>query len=691
MATVFIPPSPQPSIAMSNRRTPLVNVPNGTNSPHRGTITSVKRTLPGNCQTDVCYMQPPPKKQMLEKNGVDLNNKSPRKLAVASREGKVFTRKNTNSQPSAFERKLVAARDRDRANNSRGAKYDRAGGETLDSIRQWQKHYRKAFPQFVFYFESIPEDVRNKCSRQIMALGATEEKFFSKVVTHVVTARPIPPAIDSPNHTEPSAGEAPSNQQNADGSIQTVDPSLLEKNFETTHLNHGIGRPRKTPDKRVGQEGDPKRDNKDILYRARQMNMKIWALEKLQRVISTMNDGESTSTHGHYTRSNGTVSGAGRGRAETDLSQVLRNERLNGPVDRDTILASKEIIPFKGPFIYVHDYEEKTRPVMVREYPKVARGQDGAWPQFRSAALGKCPFIDEPPAKKESEKRKGAASQTKDEKPAAKEKSTTTTEMKMMQPPERSVEKRALQDVQGGVNQTITRQEPTPAPKRIETLLMLPAKPASPRSKGFETFPGAKAALATYLAREPAASGVQPSNVTSAIRSQMVSSTAAAPGAKAGTSKEVHGLKRKVLEKGNSTLSTNGNGIPSSHRMADIAGALKASRAPVTRAAKSKATGNVNQIDEDGTTQSEDEMAQKLHDPGRKNTSTIRSRQKKRDPKPGYCENCRDKFEDFEEHIMTRKHRKFALTSSNWVELDALLHSLERPRKRYLPPDEDNW
>lgn len=172
MATVFIPPSPQPSIAMSNRRTPLDNVPNGTNSPHRGTITSVKRTLPGNCQTDVCFMQPPPKKQMLEKNGADLNNKSPRKLAVASREGKVFTRKNTISQPSAFERKLVAARDRDRANNSRGAKYERAGGETLDSIRQWQKHYRKAFPQFVFYFESIPEDVRNKCSRQIMALGA---------------------------------------------------------------------------------------------------------------------------------------------------------------------------------------------------------------------------------------------------------------------------------------------------------------------------------------------------------------------------------------------------------------------------------------------------------------------------------------------------------------------------------------
>lgn len=123
-------------------------------------------------------MQPPPKKQMLEKDDVEPTNKSPRKLVVAGTEGKVFTRKNNNSQPTAFERKLVAVRDKDRTNNSRGTKYDRAGGESLDSIRQWQKHYRKAFPQFVFYFESIPEDVRNKCSRQIMALGAVSFFFY---------------------------------------------------------------------------------------------------------------------------------------------------------------------------------------------------------------------------------------------------------------------------------------------------------------------------------------------------------------------------------------------------------------------------------------------------------------------------------------------------------------------------------
>src|SRR5262249_11294280 len=54
-----------------------------------------------------------------------------------------------------------------------------------------------------------------------------------------------------------------------------------------------------------------------------------------------------------------------------------------------------------------------------------------------------------------------------------------------------------------------------------------------------------------FAGGEPVASGVQPSNVTSAIKSQVISSTAAVPGAKAGPSKELNALKRKVLERNN--------------------------------------------------------------------------------------------------------------------------------------------
>ncbi len=49
---------------------------------------------------------------------------------------------------------------------------DKASNERLENVRQWQKHYRKAFPNFVFYFESLPHEVRVRCLKQVNALGA---------------------------------------------------------------------------------------------------------------------------------------------------------------------------------------------------------------------------------------------------------------------------------------------------------------------------------------------------------------------------------------------------------------------------------------------------------------------------------------------------------------------------------------
>ncbi|KAL8280720.1 hypothetical protein RQP46_006724 [Phenoliferia psychrophenolica] len=46
--------------------------------------------------------------------------------------------------------------------------------------------------------------------------------------------------------------------------------------------------------------------------------------------------------------------------------------------------------------------------------------------------------------------------------------------------------------------------------------------------------------------------------------------------------------------------------------------------------------------------------------------------------KPGYCENCRLKYEDFKEHVLVRKHRKFARNPENWLQLDRLLDTIHR-------------
>ncbi|KAJ6160751.1 hypothetical protein N7470_004147 [Penicillium chermesinum] len=625
---------------MASRR-PLANV---SNSP-------AKRVRSN--QLEVPYGQPPAKKQAMEPE--EQETRSParsRPTVLNGTDSKLFTKRSNHSNPSAFEKKLVAAREKDRSSHVRGAKGEKHSADTLDTIRQWQKHYRKAFPQFVFYFDSIPEDVRRKFSRQVVALGASEEKFFSRLVTHVVTSRPIP-AVETAT-TSPTELEA--SGTTGESTSQTVNPSLLDKHDPySTYLRTN-----------TRDQG-----SMDVLQRARQMNMKIWALEKLQRMITTINDNDIGGQNDHASRGKN-AGHATTGRGDADLSRVLRQELLNGPSDRDP-LSSMEMLMFKGPFIYIHDMNEKTKPVMIREYPRVARRVDGAWPQFRSAPLGKCPFIDEPPTRKDYDRPKARNTQKakKEAKPAAESREkadsanaapTTTAEqdtdvklvLDLCKPKQQ--EEQPLSGRYGNSSKPLTEE----GRERKSSESFIP--PHIPRTGPF------------YTGREPAASGVQPSNITSAIRSQMISSTAAAPGAKAGLSKEIHGLKRKVLDKGNGMVPPGPMAAP------QRPGASAGTQAESNQCTKTSATDK-NGEGYDAKSNASENFTAGTKRRREESQELPKKPERRRDPKPGYCENCRDKFDDFEEHTLTRKHRRFAQNSANWAELDALLFEIQRPLK----------
>jgi regulatory subunit for Cdc7p protein kinase len=116
----------------------------------------------------------------------------------------------------------------------------------------------------------------------------------------------------------------------------------------------------------------------------------------------------------------------------------------------------------------------------------------------------------------------------------------------------------------------------------------------------------------------------------------MISSTAAAPGAKAGLSKEVHGLKRKVLEKGTGGFAAGSMAAP--QRRGD---------GPATVPMKNNANppGKPILVNEDEAKQSDVAGSKRQ----REDKDEQKKPERRRDPKPGYCENCRDKFDDFEE------------------------------------------
>lgn len=155
MAAVAVPPSPQVLTVMSSRRVPLANIQNATNSPMRAPAIGGKRQRSyASEQRDGTYGQPPPKKQMVEVDD-----------AEARRHGLV---RRSGAQPTALTRKLEAARET-KAPTKQAAQ---RAAQDLETIRQWQRHYRKLFPQFAFYFDSVSDPQKDKLMSRARILGS---------------------------------------------------------------------------------------------------------------------------------------------------------------------------------------------------------------------------------------------------------------------------------------------------------------------------------------------------------------------------------------------------------------------------------------------------------------------------------------------------------------------------------------
>lgn len=369
---------------------------------------------------------------------------------------------------------------------------------------------------------------------------------------------------------------------------------------------------------------DSTREATDVLIRARELNTKIWALEKVHRVLKTMLEAVTGEQGATVNIRQPTPVVEKPAVKDADLEQLLRNEKINGPADRDLTVAAQDMCSFKGCYIYIHDMDERTKPVMVRDYPKASQKEIGKWPQFRLSAIGRCPFIEDPNYETDAERKRAKADREA-------KKTRASAEPLAEQHPNlrRSPRKQTVE----------TRDElakPLDPPKLVPAKRTLSNEVSMPTAFGSTQMDGR--GPTRMIGGVPIASGMQHSNITSAIRSQVISSAAisstAAVGRRVPDSKEVSVLKRKVLERTTSVPSQ----IPSSY-MNDMRAALNdESAGPPPRAAKRKAQENIL-----GVVHEDEETAAK-----HKKRVAKKSKVEK-DPKPGYCENCRDKFDDFEE------------------------------------------
>ncbi|KAL2147470.1 hypothetical protein VTI28DRAFT_9370 [Corynascus sepedonium] len=647
---------------MSTKRIPLSNSnPNVANSPMRAPagLGGAKKARPlVEMLLEDPYGKPPPAKRQMVDRGVA----SPSRATKTTRTVAYRSASRASTTTTATTKASTAATYAPTE-------------EELVSLRTWHAQIRSRFPKMVFYFESIPDEQRSRLAKQVGRLGAREEKFFSIDITHIVTARPIPPERTK-EERERRADVAQGDHEQP----KTIDPSLLNRTVDPTRRKLVYDTvPSRKPS--IPNQDDPLRRTKtrtDVLDKAREMGKKIWSLEKLQKILDIALDPDkylNAPTGRGNTQTASKPSNEERLR-EQQLALLLQKERDNGPSDRDPTVASQGVYrTFKGPYIYVYDVEEKTRPIMVREYMKASDPKEQDWPQFRIASQGRCPFVlDESYDLQEREnrdrdrERERARSKTQAAKAVAEEAAEpeAPTPLATDIPPKAATGKRTLTQMEDGHNRGISGVGATQSFERSRV-----SNPPSFEFRSQNAFIS-HAKAGRLLAGEPVASGMQPSNVTSAIRSQMISSTTGGVlGAKAGTSKEIHGLQRKVVLQKASTPALSLD--PSSRHVTGIDHDGK----PFVRSASvSQATQRkLDSVNEEGSSKQREKL--------RRTASVPVSQPKpKRDPKPGYCENCQEKFADFEEHIVSRKHRKFAENDDNWAQLDALLSQLARePRQ----------
>jgi len=383
----------------------------------------------------------------------------------------------------------------------------------------------------------------------------------------------------------------------------------------------------------------------DILQRAHGMGMKIWQVEKLQRVINTMKEDAAESQMQHIRNARGVSQAAGGKAAQEDLSHMLRKEQRSGPSDT---VSTEEIVPFRGYYLYVRDIDEKTKPILVKDFPKPPRNESGDWPQFRANNPGKCPFVEDHSVSRQDLERLKQQEQSErarlrmGQRAAPRTRAETALENTKTEPSPKITLRQPLVESKNGSNRSASTTKELPVLEFRAPPIPVSVDRRSPK-KGLAE-PLATAAPKLF-GGEPAASGLQPSNVTSAIRSQMISSTAAAPGAKAGTSKEVYGLNRKVLEK---------NSAPTLRVIKGPAAPAEPARAehaiPVTRQTRRRAQERLVHIEEESTHSGDDEDVWRAEEVTRERAVQSKcTKVKPKDPKPGYCENCREKYDDFDE------------------------------------------
>lgn len=495
----------------------------------------------------------------------------------------------------------------------------------------WRQKYLRVFPQFIFHFDSVDDATAKKYTSLIQKLGGHVDQFFSRKVTHVVTTRRIPDE-PAPEDVETSTS---ANLVEKPGRHKLFRPSFLATRTSSVKSGSAAARTRPIPlfsERNPFQERPPRQYSpNDILVKAQGFGIKVWQFEKLQNVMMRLmklspRDLEAPT--------------------KQDLSQMLEKEKVYGTSERDPATARSTFHYFdkSACYVLVEDATLEHRPIMCLEFTytreeRINR-EPPPWPVVYGQTPGRCPFTYYPP-KRSPVREENGDSQIASRPPAQQSLRRAVSLNNMVRSnlglafrpqvaPIRTNDQKQNEYLMASGNSVSITSNIASTTSNIFTDNQTGATVGLPQNR-----------RVAELNRRMHMSNA-PNRATRTLNASPASALAGSVGSGLG-----------IRRKGNGPI-VGSSAVP--RGAADQGATVRRMLGLEDRSGKPSVGGGIQRSISTGA----------INRPA----STKR---------PGYCENCRVKYDDFTEHIYDRRHRKFATNEANFVDIDALIMRVQRP------------
>jgi regulatory subunit for Cdc7p protein kinase len=164
MASVSVAqPTHSPAHVPMSRRLPLNNVPHAVNSPLKARSAASnplgkRQRQDATVGNDAPAMEPPTKKQAITTNAPQ----TPVNQKIIVREKRGGFQKKVTKQKVAVGNRDVGVVRQENAHER----------DNREEVLLWQRHYKKAFPTYVIFFENIPDEQGVQLYKQVKSLGS---------------------------------------------------------------------------------------------------------------------------------------------------------------------------------------------------------------------------------------------------------------------------------------------------------------------------------------------------------------------------------------------------------------------------------------------------------------------------------------------------------------------------------------